>query len=89
MELLDSDMIPALIEFYLSPKSLQKKTFLKLLINHWICEISEMQSLINKIIDPFAFAQVFLKLFFFNFCVFKFVLFIFPSDNNRNVYGYY
>lgn len=58
MELLDSDMVPAIIEFYLDPTSLVKKTFLKLLINHWVCEICEIQNLLDKIVDPFAFIQV-------------------------------
>lgn len=58
MELLDSDMVPAIIEFYLDPYSPVKKKFLKLLVNHWVCEICEIQNVLNKIIDPFAFAQV-------------------------------
>lgn len=58
MELLDSDLVPAIIEFYLDPISVVKKKFLKLVINHWICEICEMQKYLYKIIDPFAFAQV-------------------------------
>ncbi|XP_027850187.2 serendipity locus protein alpha [Aphis gossypii] len=57
LELLDSDMVPAIIEFYLDPTSLVKKTFLKLLINHWVSEICEIQNLLDKIIDPFAFTQ--------------------------------
>jgi len=51
-------MVPAIIEFYLDPTSLVKKTFLKLLINHWVCEICEIQNLLDKIVDPFAFIQV-------------------------------
>lgn len=58
MELLDSDMVPAIIEFYLDPASAVKKKFLKLLVNHWVCEICEIQNILYKIIDPFAFAQV-------------------------------
>ncbi|KAL4111826.1 hypothetical protein QTP88_015711 [Uroleucon formosanum] len=57
LELLDSDMVPAIIEFYLDPTSLVKKTFLKLLINHWVCEICEIQNLLDKIVDPYAFIQ--------------------------------
>ncbi|VVC40663.1 Serendipity locus alpha [Cinara cedri] len=57
LELLDSDMVPAIIEFYLDPTSLVKKTFLKILINHWVCEICEIQNLLDKIIDPFAYIQ--------------------------------
>ncbi|XP_022181652.1 serendipity locus protein alpha [Myzus persicae] len=57
LELLDSDMVPAIIEFYLDPTSLVKKTFLKLLVNHWVCEICEIQNLLDKIVDPFAFIQ--------------------------------
>lgn len=51
-------MIPAIIEFYLDPTSIVKKAFLKLLINHWVSEICEMQNFLDKIIDPFAFTQV-------------------------------
>jgi len=58
LELLDSDIVPAIIEFYLDPISEVKKQFLKLLINHWINEICEIQNLLEKIIDPFAYAQV-------------------------------
>lgn len=59
-------MVPAIIEFYLDPTSLVKKTFLKLLINHWVCEICEIQNLLDKIIDPYAFIQViFLNLSFY------------------------
>jgi hypothetical protein len=58
LELLDSDIVPAIIEFYLDPTSIVKKTFLKLLIKHWVCEICEIQNLLNKIVDPFAFTQV-------------------------------
>lgn len=58
MELLDCDMVPAIIEFYLDPTSLLKKKFLKLLINHWVCEIGEIQNLLNRIVDPLAFSQV-------------------------------
>lgn len=58
MELLDSDMVPAIIEFYLDPNSLIKKKFLKLLINHWVAEICEIQNLLNRIVDPLAFSQV-------------------------------
>lgn len=58
MELLDSDLVPAIIEFYLDPVSEVKRQFLKLLINHWINEIFEIQNLLEKIIDPFAYAQV-------------------------------
>ncbi|XP_025409081.1 serendipity locus protein alpha isoform X2 [Sipha flava] len=57
LELLDSDIVPAIIEFYLDPTSIVKKTFLKLLIKHWVCEICEIQNLLNKIVDPFAFTQ--------------------------------
>ncbi|XP_025201384.1 serendipity locus protein alpha [Melanaphis sacchari] len=57
LELLDSDMVPAIIEFYLDPTSLVKKTFLKLLINHWVSEICEIQNLLDKIVDPFTFTQ--------------------------------
>ncbi|XP_060834960.1 serendipity locus protein alpha [Rhopalosiphum padi] len=57
LELLDSDMVPAIIEFYLDPTSIVKKTFLKLLINHWVSEICEIQNLLDKIVDPFAFTQ--------------------------------
>lgn len=58
LELLDSDMVPAIIEFYLDPTSEVKRMFLKLLIKHWICEICEMKNLLDKIVDPFAFTQV-------------------------------
>lgn len=58
LELLDSDMVPAIIEFYLDPTSLVKKTFLKILINHWVSEICEIKNLLDKIIDPFAYTQV-------------------------------
>jgi len=58
LELLDSDLVPAIIEFYLDPTSIVKKSFLKLLINHWVCEICEMKNYLDKIIDPFAFTQV-------------------------------
>lgn len=58
LELLDSDMVPAIIEFYLDQTSIVKKIFLKLLINHWVHEICEMQNILDKIIDPYAFAQV-------------------------------
>lgn len=58
LELLDSDMVPTIIEFYLDPTSIVKKTFLKILVNHWVNEICVMQNILDKIIDPFAFTQV-------------------------------
>lgn len=51
-------MVPAIIEFYLDPTSKIKKAFLKLLTNHWICEICKIQHFLDKIIDPFAYTQV-------------------------------
>lgn len=58
LELLDSDMVPTIIEFYLDPTSIVKKTFLKILVNHWVNEICEMQSILDKIVDPFTFTEV-------------------------------
>lgn len=58
LELLDSDLVPAIIEFYLDSTSVLKKKVLKTLINHWVSEICEMKNLLDKIIDPFAFIQV-------------------------------
>lgn len=58
LELLDSDIVPAITEFYLNPTLLEKKSFLKLLINHWACEICKIQKIVHEIIDPFAFSQV-------------------------------
>lgn len=58
LELLDSDIVPGIIAFYLHPTCLVKKTFLKILINHWVSEICEIQNLLDKIIDPFAYVQV-------------------------------
>lgn len=58
LELLDSDMVPTIIEFYLDPTSIVKKTFLKILVNHWVNEICEIQSILDKIVDPFTFTEV-------------------------------
>ncbi|XP_050421117.1 uncharacterized protein LOC126833686 isoform X2 [Adelges cooleyi] len=61
LELLDSDLVPAITKFYLDPTSCTKKSFLKLLINHWISEILNLQKILHKIIDPSTYAQTVLE----------------------------
>ncbi|XP_050545405.1 uncharacterized protein LOC126907830 isoform X2 [Daktulosphaira vitifoliae] len=62
LELLDSDMVPAIVGFYLDPTSSEKKSFVKLLINHWITEIIHLQKLFYKIIDPITYTQTRVKM---------------------------
>lgn len=58
LESLETELVPAVVAFYLHPDNREMRSYLKLLTSQWQGEMGKLHNAINLIIDSGAYCQV-------------------------------
>jgi hypothetical protein len=56
---LEDELVPALTAYYLNHNRSSHRNHLKMLSDHWQSEVLELEELIDGIVDPAAFCEVY------------------------------
>ncbi|XP_046385085.1 uncharacterized protein LOC124155370 isoform X2 [Ischnura elegans] len=58
LESLEPELVPTAVSLYLNPSSASKASHMRFLAAHWRQEVSQLQYLLDGIVDPVAFCRV-------------------------------